>query len=116
MDVNIWALAKDISIKHLLLMLRDDFGSGVFRIIESEPVGDCAIRLANSVQSIVKIYIFTYGQAEGRYGAHIEYPDLRDTAYSDTVDILDDIDYEELRELVEASLDITPLIKSAVRR
>lgn len=107
--MNIWALEKDISIKHLLILLTDDFGENVFRIINSAHESDCAIRLANAIHPDVMTYIYTYAQAEGRYGIHIEYPNLPETAYRDTMNILDNVDYDELRDVVQTSLDLTLL-------
>ena len=102
--MNIWALNKDTSIKHLLLMLAGHFGQGSYEIVESPLDNERAIRLANPRNADVQLYIFTYGQAEECYGVHIEYPDLQETSYSNTMEIHENISFSQLVRIISTTL------------
>jgi hypothetical protein len=104
--VNIWASKKDISIKHLLLMLAEQFHPGSYEIVESELDDERAIRLANPVATGAQLYVFTYGQEEGCFGVHIEYPDLQETNYSDTIEIHENISFYSLVNIMTINLEI----------
>jgi hypothetical protein len=66
-----------------------------------------AIRLANPAATSVQLYIFTYGQEEGCYGVHIEYPNLQETNYSDTMEIRENVSFERLLSIMTTNLEIT---------
>jgi hypothetical protein len=104
--LNIWAADKDISIKHLLLLLTESFAPGSFDIIVSEEDAPRAVRLKNPASPRTQLYIFTYGQEEGRYGVHIEFPNLQETNYSDTLEILENVSYESLVNIMINNLDL----------
>lgn len=110
MKPNIWSMNKDVSIKTLLLLLESHFEHGGYDIA-SRPEDDFrSIRLTppepddsetdNSVVNNVELYIYTYGQQEDHYGVHIEYPNLIETNYSDTVEILENISFEQLANII----------------
>lgn len=104
--VNIWAFHKDISIKHLLLLLAERFKQGCYEIIDNPLDDERSIRIANSSKMGVQLYIYTYGQAEGCYGLHIEYPDLQETNYRNTIEIYENIPFEQLQTIIITELDI----------
>ena len=83
--MNIWSLNRHDSIKHLLLLLRADIDLSNLRFIDREAEDMQAIYLTGSSFESARLYIYTYGQSEDRYGVHIEYPDHNETAYSDTI-------------------------------
>lgn len=106
-DVNIWASNKDISIKHLLLMLADQFEEGSYQIVESSLDDERAIRLTNPLATGAQLYIFTYGQQEECFGVHIEYPNLVETNYSDTLQIHENISFDALVDLLVTHLELS---------
>jgi hypothetical protein len=104
--MNVWALQKDNSIKHLLLMLENDLpGWTAWVVSEPDSVDDKAIRLCDSKATSTCVYIYTYGQKQERYGLHLEYPVATDVNYSDTVDMYEDISYSLLLTLLEQHLN-----------
>ena len=104
--MNIWALEKDTSIKHLLLLLAQQFQDGCYEIIDNPSDDKRAIRLANSTAASVQLYIFTYGQEEDSYGVHIEYPNLEETNYSDTLEIHENVSFNRLLSIITTNLEI----------
>jgi len=107
--MNIWATNKDITIKHCLLMLNEVFQPGSVEFIVSKDDDDKAVRLKNPLIPDTQIYIFTYGQEEGLYGVHIEFPNLQETSYSDTMEIYENVTFESLVDILAVNLDIIPL-------
>lgn len=104
--MNVWASKKDISIKYLLLILNDQFQPGSYDIVQNPMDDDKAIRLANPGVTNAQLYVFTYGQDEGCYGVHIEFPDLQETNYSDTLEIHENISFSTLVNIVQTTLEI----------
>ena len=104
--MNIWTLEKDTSVKHLLLLLAQQFQDGCYDIIDNPSDDKRAIRLTNPRATNAQLYIFTYGQQEERYGVHIEYPDLKETNYRDTIDIHDNISFDQLVSIITTNLEI----------
>jgi hypothetical protein len=104
--MNIWAADKDISIKHLLLLLSDLFQPDSFEIIVNEDDDAKAVRLKNPKVRETQIYIYTYGQEEGRYGVHIEFPNLQETNYSDTIEIFENVSFDSLVNMLVTNLEI----------
>jgi hypothetical protein len=104
--MNIWALEKDVSVKHLLLMLTGHFGEGGFEIVASADDDLRAVRLINPERPEIQLYVFTYGQATERYGVHIEYPDRQDVNYRDTVEIYEDLSFDDLVNIIMINLEV----------
>jgi len=104
--MNIWSLDKDASVKHLLLLLAQVFQDEDYKIIDSELDDKQAVRLANPRATNAQLYIFTYGQDEGRYGVHIEYPDIKETQYRDTLEIHDNISFDQLVSIITINLEV----------
>ncbi|MGD8570511.1 MAG: hypothetical protein PVJ39_20655 [Gammaproteobacteria bacterium] len=106
MGMNIWAANKDISIKHLLLMLAERFQEGSYEIVDSPLDDERAVRLANPATPNIQLYVFTYGQEDERYGIHIEYPNLQETNYSDTVETYDNVSFDALVNIMITNLEL----------
>jgi len=98
--VNIWALDKDNTIKHLLLMLSHELGTHAFYLIDTETLHHKSVRIGSS-HSEGSAYIYTYAQAEERYGVHLEYPFHTELNLSDQEEMYDDLDYKSLLEMLK---------------
>lgn len=105
--INIWALEKDDSIKHLLLLLAQDLPSQSYAIVDTSSADYRAVRLCHRSEAGLCAYLYTYGHEKDRYGIHLEYATDTDTAYSDTLDIQENKTYGQLLELLRMHFDIS---------
>ena len=87
-------------------MLTEIFQPGSIEIILSNEDDARSVRLKNPQAPDTQVYVFTYGQEEGRFGVHIEYPDLQETNYSDTIEIHENISFNNLANLITINLEI----------
>lgn len=106
--MNIWALKKDITIKHLLLLLSDELGPATFVIADPEGVDERAVRLCHADDDGIAAYVYTYGQAAEHYGVHLEYPLLPDNAMNNLVEEYDDIGFDRLAAMLAAHFAVGP--------
>lgn len=97
---NIWALDKDLAIRHLLLMLSERFAEGCFKIGNVVEFPQSAIRLHSPDNPALSVYLYTHGQEEERYGVHLEYPQLAETPVNNTVEMLENVSLDRLAELL----------------
>lgn len=97
---NIWACAKDVDIKHLLLLLQEEFAEPPYHIGSDDNTDARAIRLQHP-DGDYAMYIYTYGQQPGKYGVHLEYANDLDRRVSDTLEVFDDLDYAQLLALIK---------------
>lgn len=72
--VNIWSLDKHQGIKHLLLLLSEQLGQNAFCVEERIRTDPAAVYIHQPDEPSVRAYLYTLGQASGRYGVHLEYP------------------------------------------
>lgn len=106
-NVNIWSIEKDNSIKVLLLLLTEALGGHNFNISENCHLDPRSVRLYNIDDYLVSVYIYTYGQSNERYGIHLEFPTFDESDISSSMDIYENIKFEELVELLRTHLEIT---------
>lgn len=106
--MNIWALDKDLTIKHLLLLLAQEFGTRDTFLLDVEQLHPKAVRIG-STASPATAYIYTYGQAEHRYGLHLEYPHNDEGNISEQEDMYEDVGFEKLLEMLRVHLQCEPL-------
>lgn len=99
--MNIWALDKDVTIKHLLLLLEDALSKFSYQIINSEHIDNKAIRLSSPDDTTTTVYIYTYGQVQDKYGVHLEYTDVLNQYLDNSVEVYDNMSFENLVELLK---------------
>lgn len=104
--MNIWAMKKSLAIKHMLLMLVDRLGDRGFEFSDADGFCDEAIQMCKAGVNDISAYIYTYGQSHNRYGLHLEYPALEELNYQNSVEILDDIDFDNLVNLLSIHFDM----------
>jgi hypothetical protein len=97
--MNIWALDKDNSIKHLLLLLEQDVGPDAFTLPDAESLHHKSIRLG-STRVLATAYLYTYGQNPDRYGLHLEYPYNPELNTSEQEDMYEDLTYDAVLEIL----------------
>ncbi len=105
-ETNIWALKKDISIKHLLLLLVERLGQDAFEIADPAQSDARAISVNKPGEFGLSAYLYTYGQDEERYGVHLEYPASEDANLSDTEAIYENLSFDRLADTLATHLDI----------
>ena len=104
--VNIWTLNRDVAIKALLLKLEGSLGQGSFEIDTETRVSFQSIFISHPTLSKVRAYLYTYGQAEGCYGVHLEYP--TETENTHLYDIYDNVRFARLVDMLAAHLSWSP--------
>jgi hypothetical protein len=103
--MNIWALEKDVRIKHMLLLLQQQLE---FEISESASLDANAVRLKAADDEDLSVYLYTYGQNPDHYGIHLEYP-LRDAVEtSQQFEIQENLAIEQLVELICVHFGVAP--------
>ncbi len=110
--MNVWALEKDQSIKHLLLHLQIHLGSMEFIIEDCKGLNACSIFLRHSSQADSRAYIFTLGQAPNRYGVHLEYPDLFNEG--NMIGAYENITLKSLVDMLAVHFDIAEIYHRAL--
>lgn len=91
-------------------MVNEFIEPGAYNLVEDPPDDMRSVRLGNSGVTDTTVYIFTYGQEEEHYGVHIEYPNLTETNYKDTIDTYENIPLSTLVNMLITHLEI-PLDK-----
>lgn len=106
-NVNIWAIEKDPSIKLLLLLLNEAISADNFYISDNHQLDSRAIRIYKTDDYLMSAYIYTYGQNEGYYGVHLEFPFHDDMDISSSLDIYEGIRFESLVDLLQTHFDLS---------
>ncbi|WP_455366904.1 hypothetical protein, partial [Kaarinaea lacus] len=60
----------------------------------------------NTPATSVQLYVFTYGQEVDHYGVHVEYPNLEETNYSDTIETHENISFHHLVSIITTNLEV----------
>ena len=102
--MNVWALNKNNAIRRLLHVLLDRFGPHVFALSKRWENDENAVGLCQPGEEYVLAYLFTYGQEKGRYGLHLEYPDVNGLGAA--TEMIENIELDQLIELVQAHFNI----------
>lgn len=102
--MNIWALQKDIMIKHLLLQLEDEFGADSLDIDHAETVGECEIYLKHRQNPRFRAYLFTFGQEPEKYGVHLEFP--QENMSASLLEVYENLSFKSLADILSVHLDL----------
>ena len=105
MQANAWALDKDRSIKRLLLLLAERLGPDAFAISQRRQDDFRAIHLCKPDDEATIAYVYSYGQAPGRYGLHLEYPDLAENPLPPP-EIYEDLGSERVVEIIALHFEV----------
>lgn len=116
MQQNIWALDKDISIKHLMLMLVEYFGHDAFAIEVERHGHPQSISLYKPDCREIQAYLYTYGQADEHYGVHLEFPAFANDQRFDNTEIHEDTSLDNLMEILAVHFDIPHFASSGQGR
>ena len=101
--MNVWALDKDLSIKHLLLLLESEFDPNSYNIDIDTPTDPCAIFLSHNEEPAMRAYIFTLGQNAEKYGVHLEFP-MQYQPVS-LMESYENLSFKALADILEVHLD-----------
>ncbi len=102
--MNVWALDKDNAIRRFLLTLVGLYGPETFAMSRRWEKDESAVGIYQPGEEPYLAYIFTYGQKTGRYGLHLEYPDMDNTSVQATAE---NLDLKHLIELLKAHFDLS---------
>ena len=105
--MNIWAIKKDTSIKHVLLLLNNHLGEDAFKLDETSQVHPKAIYLEHPNDPGFRAYLFTTGQDADRYGLHLEYPES--ALNSNLIDAYENLKLIPLLNILAVHFDISEL-------
>ncbi|MBA55928.1 MAG: hypothetical protein CMK89_15850 [Pseudomonadales bacterium] len=105
--MNIWAIDKDVSIKHVLLLLNNHLGEGSFKLDATSNVHAKAVYLEHPDDPGCRAYLFTTGQEADRYGLHLEYPES--TVNSNLIDAYENLKLVPLLNILAVHFDISEL-------
>lgn len=106
-DLNIWAIEKDSSIKLLLLLLAQALSADSFNISDNHQLDSRAVRIYKTDDYLMSAYIYTYGQNEGFYGIHLEFPFHDEMDISSSLDIYEGVRFERVVDLLRTHFDLT---------
>ncbi len=106
--MNIWSLAKDVYLKHLLLELAERFGIDSFVPSERWREDFQAVGIDTPNEPGLSAYVFTYGQEPGKYGLHLEYPRHPDSAPENVANQKEGISLNDLVDILRQHLELEP--------
>ena len=102
---NLWALAKERALRLALLQLREHLGHAAFGISRRRCEHPGAVVLCKPDQPDVIAYLYTFGQTEGRFGLHLEYPQIPGHAPA-AADIHEELTLARVAGLLRIHLDV----------
>jgi len=105
MNENIWALDKELAIKHLLLVLTANLGGSCVEILDRRDGDPRAITLCSPDESDIQAYISRHGQDQGKFGIHLAFPERDDISPTDTEIICDNVPLERAIEMLGIHFD-----------
>ncbi len=105
--MNLWALEKQQSLKHLLILLHHEFGDYSFVIDSEHECDQHSIYLAQISDPTTRAYIFTHGQDIECYGVHLEHPATPDRG--PILESFEQLSIKALMETLSIHLELIPI-------
>lgn len=102
---NLWSLAKDRQLRAALLKLQQRLGPGRFVLSDRRCEHAAAVVLCKPDQPEVVAYLYCFGQDEGRFALHLEYPQFSDGPPA-AASIHEDLILDRVEDLLRVHLDI----------
>lgn len=102
---NLWSLAKDRQLRAALLKLQRRLGPGRFALSDRRCEHAGAVVLCKPDQPEVFAYLYCFGQDEGQFALHLEYPQFAD-APPVGASIHEDLTLNRVEDLLRVHLDI----------
>lgn len=100
--MNVWAIDKDVNLKHVLLELVHRYGENTFGLEASETHFQ-AVEIFLRTQPSLRAYIFTFSQARDRYGIDLFFP----MSQSEIVGENEELTFEHLLTIIETHFNVT---------
>lgn len=110
--MNAWALNKHESVKLLVLLLQERLGVESLALSPHQGLGSQAIRLASADDPGLTAYLYSYGQREGRYGMHLEYPQHDGPDIGSSQDVYEDLSVDALADMLRVHFDVPVLLRA----
>lgn len=111
--MNPWALNKHDSIRLLVLLLQDRLGADAMDLSPHQGLGSEAVRLASAGDPSLTAYLYSYGQAEGRYGVHLEFPQHDGPDISSSQDVYENLGIDVLADMLRVHFGVPELMTRA---
>jgi hypothetical protein len=106
--MNIWALSKDVYLKHILLVLAEKFGADSFVLSAHWRDDFHAVGISRPDNPDLLAHVFTYGQAAGKFGVHLEFPEQPDSIPAAVAKEKEDISLNDLVGILAVHLELEP--------
>lgn len=104
--MNAWALDKHESVKLMVLLLQERLGADAVALSPHQGLGRQAIRLASADDPTLTAYVFSYGQDDGRYGVHLEYPQHDGPDISSSQDVYENLSVDALADMLQVHFGV----------
>lgn len=106
--MNIWALHKDVYLKHMLLVLTERFGADAFALTPQWQDDFQALGICRPDHPDLSAHVFTYGQAADKFGVHLEFPEQPDSGPTGVAKEKEDISLNYLVDILAVHLELEP--------
>lgn len=104
--MNAWALNKHDSIRLLILLLQDRLGMDAVALSPHQGLGSQAVRLASADDPTLTAYLYSYGQDEGRYGVHLEFPQPDGPDIGSSQDVYENLSVDMLADMLSVHFGV----------
>lgn len=99
--MNVWAINKDLSIKHFLIELIHRFGENTFCLNENIQHTQAA-EIFMADRPTLKAYIYSFSQGHDRYGIDLYFPIVAHEIVGENEELM----LEELLSIIQTHFDL----------